>query len=133
MPKYSAQEAIMVRTHSISGSTSGAFQSFGRSILAITAGIGGLFLLIASAIFAMIVGLGLLFLGLIVFAVFWTRAKLLGKPISPYARMRKDFESQMRAMHKQQSSAGSESGASLSGGPVIDAHETPDGWSVDAG
>jgi len=98
-----------------------------RGLFVAGATIGGLFLFAASAAFAFFVLAGLVILGLVVFAFFWTRAKLFGRPFGPKAHFeaaRKEMESQMRST--RHGSSGFEDN-----GPVIDAHRTPDGWSVD--
>jgi len=81
----------------------------------------------AAFAFFVIVGLGLV--GLTVFVFFWGRAKLFGNPFGPHAQfeaMRRDMESQFGPIDPSQAGAMTEDG-----GPIIDAHETPQGWSVD--
>lgn len=107
----------MTRTYNLSGQP-----SFGRSLLRTlilaAATIGGLFILAASAAFAFFVAIGLLILGGLTFAFFWTRAKIFGRPFGPKAHFEKaraDMEAQFQTEQ----------------GPIIDARQTPDGWSVD--
>lgn len=100
-----------------------------RGLFVAAATIGGLFLFAASAAFAFFVLAGLVILGLVVFAFFWARAKLFGRPFGPKAQ----FEAARRDMEAQMKSARPGSNAGLEeDGPVIDAHRTPDGWSVDS-
>jgi len=99
-----------------------------RGLFVAAAIIGGFFLLAFSAAFAFLVVAGLSVVGALVFAFFWSRAKLLKKPFGPKAQFeaaRRDMETQFR----QQS--GNATPRSDSDGPIIDAHKTPDGWSVD--
>ena len=99
-----------------------------RGLFVAAATIGGLFLFAASAAFAFFVIAGLVVLGLVIFAFFWTRAKLFGRPFGPKAHFeaaRRDMEAQMNAARR-----GGTAGLD-DDGPVIDAHRTPDGWSVD--
>jgi len=118
----------MSQTFNISGS--GNFLSnLMRGLFVAAATIGGLFLFAASAAFAFFVIAGLVVLGLVVFAFFWTRAKLFGRPFGPQAQFeaaRKDMEAQMKSA-RPGNTAGLDDD-----GPVIDAHQTPDGWSVDS-
>ncbi len=79
-------------------------------------------MLIASATFAFFVIAGLVVLGLIAFSFFWLKAKITGKPFGPKAQFeqaRKDMEAQFSSYRE------------AAGGPVIDATQTPDGWSVE--
>lgn len=111
----------MTRTYNLSGQT-GFIQNLLRSLIVAGAAIGGLFLLAASAAFAFFVVLGLLILGFVVFTFFWARAKLFGKKFGPQAQ----FEAAKADMETRFS------GKDMSSdGPIIDAHQTPDGWSVD--
>lgn len=117
----------MSQTYNISG-RGNIFSNLLRGLFVAAATIGGLFLFAASAAFAFFVLAGLILLGLIVFGFFWTRAKLFGRPFGPKAHFeaaRKDMEAQMRTSRPQNSGFDAD-------GPVIDAHRTPDGWSVDS-
>lgn len=112
----------MVNGHYISGGP-GIMQSFLRSIFVVLAAIGGFFLFAASAAFALIVAGGLIIFGFVVFVALWLRAKILGRSLNSYVKMRTEqsfrdtFQSKPKTMDAD--------------GPVLDAHETPDGWSVD--
>ena len=111
----------MIKTYSIAGGNPGFFRTLYRNIIIAIAAVGGFFLVTLSAAFAMFVAVGLLILGTIVFGVFWLRAKILGRPMMPYSRM------QMQFQEVDISSPPDEN----DDGVVIDAHETPDGWTVD--
>lgn len=114
---------LMTRTFQISGQP-GFARSLLRTVFVAAATIGGLFVIAASAAFAFFIAIGLLLLGGLTFAFFWGRAKLFGRPFGPKAHFEKakaDMEAQMRG------GAASQKGD----GPIIDAHQTPDGWSVD--
>jgi len=86
-------------------------------------------MLVFSAAFALFAVAGIAVIGFLVFAFFWAKAKISGKPFGPKAmmgaqldQMRKDMEAQM---------GGASAAKSAGQGPVVDAHKTPDGWSVD--
>jgi hypothetical protein len=62
--------------------------------------------------------------------VFWIRAKLTGRPFGPRAQM----EAQMAELRRQMGvaePASSAASANREDGPVIDAHQTPEGWTVE--
>ena len=102
-----------------------------RGLFMAAAAIGGFFMLAFSAAFAFFVIAGLLLVGAVVFLFFWGRAKLFGKPFGPKAQFeaaRKDMEAQFQGMDTQNGAGGS---ADDFDGPVIDARQTPEGWSVD--
>ena len=114
----------MTRTYNLSGQP-GALRSILRTLFVAAAAIGGLFVLAASAAFAFFIAAGLLILGGLTFAFFWARAKLFGRPFGPKAQ----FEA---ARAEMEASLGAQmSGGGKDDGPIIDAHRTPDGWSVD--
>jgi len=120
----------MSNTYRISGQT-GFFANLMRGLFVAVAAIGGVFMLAFSAAFAFFVVAGLALVGLVVFAFFWTRAKLFGKPFGPKAQFeaaRKDMEAQFQGMDLNMDSNGPRGSGD---GPIIDAHQTPEGWSVD--
>ena len=116
----------MSNTYRISGQTS-LLTSVMRGLFLAVAAVGGFFMLAFSAAFAFFVVAGLVLVGLVIFAFLSARAKLFGKPFGPKAQFeaaRKDMEAQFKAMDIN--------GPRGSGdGPIIDAHRTPEGWSVD--
>lgn len=124
----------MTRTYYLNGQP-GLLRNVLRTLFVAAAAIGGLFVLAASAAFAFFIAAGLLILGGLTFAFFWTRAKLFGRPFGPQAQFEK-ARAEMEAALGQQKPGGSMNGGSMNGGsmndgPIIDAHRTPDGWSVD--
>lgn len=112
----------MVNGYSLSGGSQGFMQTLMRSIFVVVAAIAGFFVFAASAAFALIVTGGLILLGIIVFVSMWIRAKLLGRPVNPYVQMYKAQTARTTRMQSKPQDTD---------GPVLDAHETPDGWSVD--
>lgn len=97
-----------------------------RVIFLVAATIGGFFIFAASAAFALFVVIGLLILGLIAFAILWFRAKILKKPLMPEVKMQSFGGFEMPGAAPVTKPADD-----AEGGPVLDAHKTPDGWSVD--
>ena len=89
----------------------------------ISAAIVGFFVFAGAAAFALFVALGLLILGGIAFIVFWFRAKILKKPLMPKMKM--------QGMGGFDMPGAEPSNKADNDGPIIDAHQTPDGWSVD--
>ena len=119
----------MTQAFYIQGRRPGLLSTVARTAFLAVAAIGGLFMLVFSAAFALFAVAGIAVIGFLVFAFFWAKSKISGKPFGPKAmmdaqlnQMRKDMEAQMGG-HSAASSAGQ--------GPVVDAHRTPDGWSVD--
>ena len=128
---------MMTQTYNIDGS-GGPVRSLIRTIIAAAAVIGGLFLLAASAAVAFFLILGLVILAVLIVAVLWGKAKITGKPFGPKAYFKTqgfDLDAAMQqanSAHAAQDDvkSGPSQGADKHG-PIIDAHETPDGWSVD--
>lgn len=104
------------------------FQSLFRALFLIAATIGGFFIFAASAAFALFVVIGILILGFIAFGVLWLRAKILGKSLRPESTMWtfKSFD------NGQATTPDDKITKPKTNGPVLDAHKTPDGWSVDS-
>jgi len=124
----------MTNTFRLSGQNGGMFSQLLRAAFLTMTAIGGLFLLFFSAAFVLFLIAGIAVIGLFVAAVLWVRAKILGKPFGPKAqlgKMRRDMEQGMSNPPNTARSAQSAAHASDANGPVIDAHETPEGWSVD--
>lgn len=100
------------------------FSQLGRWLTLATLTVAGAFLLFFSAAFALILLGGIALVGLVAVAVFWVKSKITGRPFGPQA--------QMEELRRQMQSAGLDRSASKDGeGPVIDAHETPEGWTVE--
>lgn len=114
----------MTRTYHLSGQP-GFLRNILRTLFVAAATIGGLFVLAASAAFAFFVAAGLLILGGLTFAFFWARAKLFRRPFGPKAHFEKARADMEAALNSQMPES------ARSDGPIIDAHRTPHGWSVD--
>ncbi len=120
----------MTQTYHIQGRRAGLLSSIARTTFLAMAAIGGVFILVFSAAFALFAVAGIAVIGFLVFAFFWAKAKISGKPFGPKAmmgaqleQMKKDMEAQMGTPNSPAKDAGR--------GPVFDAHRTPDGWTVD--
>ena len=122
----------MTQTYNIGG-PGGAFRSILRMIVAGAAVVGGLFLMAASAAVAFFLIVGLVVLIVIVVAFLWARAKITGRPFGPKAYFKTqgfDFDAAAQKARAAQDDMNASS-KSTKHGPIIDANETPDGWSVD--
>ena len=123
----------MTQTYSIQGRRPGLLSSVARTAFLAVAAIGGLFMLVFSAAFALFAVAGIAVIGFLVFAFFWAKAKITGKPFGPKAVMGAQFEQMRQDMEAQMGGATPKAANSnMAGkGPIVDAHQTPDGWSVD--
>ncbi len=110
------------------GGPGGFFQNIARYSMLLVSAVIGLVILALTASAAIVVVLSLLFIALVVFAFFWVRAKVFGKPIGGKAFA--DMQAQMRAQ-QDAATRPSRSTPDDFDGETIDAHKTPDGWSVD--
>ena len=119
----------MTQAYYIQGRRSGLFSTIARSAFLAVAAIGGLFMLLFSAAFALFAVAGIAVIGFLVFGFFWVKAKISGKPFGPKAMMNAQMEQMRKDMESQM--GGRSSMKSDGQGPVVDAHRTPDGWSVD--
>lgn len=120
----------MSNTYRLNGSPN-PLQSIIRGFILIAAAIGGVFMLVFSAAIAFFVVAGVALFGLLLFVFFWAKAKITGKPFGPKAQFeaqRKEFEAQFGAQTRPFKASPQSNDVD---GPVIDAHETPKGWSVD--
>ena len=118
----------MTQTYSIQGRRPGFLSSIARTAFIAVAAIGGLFMLVFSAAFAFFAVAGIAVIGFLIFAFFWAKAKIFGKPFGPKAMMGSQFEQMRKDMEAQM---GTVTPQSTDQGPIVDAHRTPDGWSVD--
>ncbi len=109
------------------GGGRGLVQSILRAIFLIAATIGGFFIFAASAAFALFLVIGLILLGLVAFGILWVRAKILGKPLYSSHKMW-TFQTFNGTNTKSKTT---DKADMKPDGPVLDAHKTPDGWSVD--
>jgi len=123
----------MTQTYNIGG-PAGPLKSIIKMIIAAAAVIGGLFLMAASAAVAFFLLLGLIILVSFVVAFLWGKAKLTGKPFGPKAYFKAqgfDLEKGFDAETFKASAQDKPNKSKDKHGPIIDAHQTPDGWSVD--
>jgi len=123
----------MTQTYNIGG-PAGPLRSLFKVVIAGAAIIGGLLLMAASAAVAFFLILGLVILVSLIVAFMWGKAKLTGKPFGPKAYFKaqgfdleKGFDLDAAAKAHQNSPMKN----SAKHGPIIDAHQTPEGWSVD--
>ncbi|MEP6342852.1 MAG: hypothetical protein ABJ275_06000 [Maricaulaceae bacterium] len=126
----------MTQTYNIGG-PGGAIRSILRMFIAGAALVGGLFFMAASAAVAFFLIIGLVILVAIVVAFLWARAKITGRPFGPKAYFKTqgfpqgfDFDAAKQSANADRGRPDTET-ASAKHGPIIDANETPDGWSVD--
>lgn len=108
----------MTGTYNLSGPNS-VIRSLIRVLIIGAATIGGLFIVAASAAFAFFLAIGLFLLGALTYAFFWLRAKISGRPMGPQIKF--NYRANVKPF----------SADDAQDGPVIDAHKTSDGWSVD--
>lgn len=124
----------MTQTYSIQGRRPGLFSTVARTAFLAVAAIGGIFMLVFSFAVALFVVAGIAVIGFLVFAFFWAKAKITGKPFGPKAMMGAQFEQMRQDMEAQMGGTSPASAANSTEkgqGPIVDAHRTPDGWSVD--
>lgn len=114
----------MTNTYNLNG-PSNWFGSLTRALMVGCAAIAGLFMLAISAAFAFFVVAAIAIIGFLAFAFLWGRAKILGKPFGPRAH----FEAKAKEMQKDLGMTFTPQ--DHQDGPIIDAKQTPDGWSVD--
>ncbi len=121
----------MSKSYSISSGAS-PLQTVLRTLFMIAAAIGGFFIFASAAAFAMFVILGLVIIGVVVFCVFWLRAKITGKPLMPNMKMYSFQAFNEQGGMKEKPARDKPSRSVDTSGPILDAHETPEGWSVDS-
>lgn len=122
----------MTQAYNITGNVSGPSGLLGsvfRKILAVLVLMGMVALGVAFAALAFFIILGVMGLIAFIIAVLWGKAKITGKPFGPRAYMKSrgfdldnPFDESFRAQTASDGSAH---------GPIIDAEETSDGWSVE--
>ncbi len=86
-------------------------------------------MLLLSVSVAFFVVAGIAVIGFLIFAFFWAKAKITGKPFGPKAMMGAQFEQMRKEMDVQMEPFASPDAQEQ--GPIVEAHRTPDGWSVD--
>jgi len=102
------------------------WQKIGRTALLIGGGIVGLGVLILATSFALVVVLAVLVLAAIAFAGFWIRAKVFGKTVREKAFEDLEKKFGVNTAQFENSNAPDVDGEEI----VLDARETPDGWTV---
>lgn len=117
----------MTRTQHLQGSGTGLFGQIGRWLTLVAVTIMAAFMLFFSAAFALILISAIAFLVFIAVSIFWVRAKLTGRPFGPRAQM----DARMADIRRQMGTETPSAQQSQSDGPVIDAHKTPEGWTVE--
>lgn len=117
----------MTGTQHISGPGAGVFGQIGRWLTLAAVSVAAGFMFFFSAAFALVLVLAILFLVAIGVGFFWVRAKLTGRPFGPRAQM----EAQMADFRRQMGVDTTSPMTTSEDGPVIDATETPQGWTVE--
>ena len=117
----------MTGTHHLNGQAPGMFGQVGRWLTLAAMSVAAAFMLFFSAAFALVLIGTISVLVLITVAVFWIRAKLTGKPFGPRAQM----EAQMEEFRRQMGASSTSKSEEMGQGPIIDAHQTPEGWTVE--
>lgn len=119
----------MTGTQHLSGPGMGFFGQIGRWLTLAAVTVMAAFMLFFSAAFALILISAIIILALIAVSIFWVRAKLTGRPFGPRAQMDARMADIRRQMGAEMPSSAPNHPSS--DGPVIDAHETPEGWTVE--
>lgn len=117
----------MTGTHHLSGPGAGLFTQIGRWLTLAAISVAAAFMLFFSAAFALVLISAIAILALIAVAVFWVRAKLTGRPFGPRAQM----DAHMAEIRRQMGVDMTQTNENDGQGPIIDAHETPEGWTVE--
>ncbi|GLQ19839.1 hypothetical protein ACFFUB_05135 [Algimonas porphyrae] len=133
----------MTGTHHLSGpGTPGFLGQVARWLTLAGVTIAAAFMLFFSAAFALVLVGVIAIIALIAISVFWIRAKLTGRPFGPKAHMAEirrqmGMDVQMGQDARQgprqdpRRTQRSRTGMHGSNGPIIDATETPEGWTVE--
>ncbi len=102
------------------------WQKIGRTAMLVAGGIVGLGVLILATSAALIVVLAILVLAAIAFVGFWIRAKVFGKTVREKA-----FEDLEKKFGVNNAQFETENASDFDGEEIVlDARETPDGWTV---
>lgn len=117
----------MTRTQHLPSAGMGLFGQIGRWLTVAAVAVAAAFMLFFSAAFALILISAVLILALIAVSIFWVRAKLTGRAFGPRAQM----DERMADIRRQMGADLQSSTSDASDGPIIDAHETPEGWTVE--
>ncbi|MEL6686841.1 MAG: hypothetical protein AAFP97_04395 [Pseudomonadota bacterium] len=117
----------MTGTHHLNGQPTSMFGQVGRWLTLGAMSVAAAFMLFFSAAFALFLVGTIAVIAFISVAIFWVRAKLTGRPFGPRAQM----EAQMEEIRRQMGAASQAKSGETSQGPIIDAHQTPEGWTVE--
>ena len=99
------------------------FANIGRVLFAVGAIAIGLFVFAISATFLLFVALAVVVIAALAVFFLWARARLTGRPFGP----KEQFEAMFADIQLEMQSHP----VAEDDGVVLDAHRTPDGWSVD--
>ena len=121
----------MTGTQHIQGPGAGLFGQIGRWMTLAAVTVAAAFMLFFSAAFALILISVIAILALIAVSVFWVRAKLMGRPFGPRAQMDARMAEIRRQMGADIAPGKSAMRDTSADGPIIDAHQTPEGWTVE--
>ncbi|WP_298917262.1 hypothetical protein [uncultured Algimonas sp.] len=116
----------MTGTQHLQGPGAGLFGQIGRWLTLAIMSVAAAFMLFFSAAFALFLVGAVLVLAIVAVSIFWIRAKLTGRPFGPKARM----DAHMAELRRQMG-VDMRDEPRPADGPVIDAHETPEGWTVE--
>ncbi|MEM9600710.1 MAG: hypothetical protein AAF926_06780 [Pseudomonadota bacterium] len=125
----------MTGTHHLSGpGTPGFFGQIARWLTLAGVTIAAAFMIFFSAAFALIIVAVIAIIALIAVSVFWIRAKLTGRPFGPKAHMaeiRRQMGMDVQMELDRRDRTHRQGGRPSSDGPIIDATQTPEGWTVE--
>jgi hypothetical protein len=118
----------MTGTHHLPGTGPGFLSQIGRLLTVAIMSTAAILMLFFSAAFALFLIGAVLVVSLIALTIFWIRAKLTGRPFGPRAQM----DARMAEFRRQMGvDLNPGAGSDKDRGPVIDAHQTPEGWTVE--
>lgn len=117
----------MTGTHHLSGPGTGLFGQIGRWLAVAAVTVAAAFMLFFSAAFALILLSAIAILAFVSVAFVWVRAKITGRPFGPRAQM----EAHMADLRRQMGADLGPESQPVNDGPIIDAHKTPEGWTVE--
>ncbi|GLQ23699.1 hypothetical protein GCM10007853_15730 [Algimonas ampicilliniresistens] len=117
----------MTGTQHLPGPGAGLFGQIGRWLTLAGVTVAAAFMLFFSAAFALVLISAIAILALIAVSVFWIRAKLTGRPFGPRAQM----DAHMADIRRQMGVDQRPDVDVASDGPIIEARETPEGWTVE--
>ncbi len=117
----------MTGTQHLLGPGAGLFGQIGRWLTLASVTVAAAFMLFFSAAFALVLISVIAILALVAVSVFWIRAKLTGRPFGPRAQM----DAHMADICRQMGVDNRPDVDAASAGPIIEARETLEGWTVE--